>query len=105
MLEFCEQGDLYTYVQSKGKLNENEIKGLSHQLAMGIKYIHTNNIIHRDLKLGKKEYINLIYIIYNEIQFGLVKIIYYKFFLILHFLINFWKLRKFKSVKREIKMY
>ena len=52
MLEYCEDGDLFHYLKGKGKLSEDEAKKISFQLAEGLKYLHDNKIIHRDLKLG-----------------------------------------------------
>ena len=52
LMDLCEGGDLYSYIKEHGKLDESEIFHLSYQLAMGLKYLHDQNVIHRDLKLG-----------------------------------------------------
>lgn len=52
LMDLCEGGDLYSYIKEHGKLDEPEIFDLSYQLAMGLKYLHDQNVIHRDLKLG-----------------------------------------------------
>ncbi|EGR30385.1 protein kinase domain protein, partial [Ichthyophthirius multifiliis] len=52
MLEYCERGDLYQYLKHKKVLDEQEAKQISYELAQGLKYLHHNQIIHRDLKLG-----------------------------------------------------
>jgi len=46
-----EGGDLLSYVESKGHLDEDEAKFLFHQLCVGVKYLHDSAIIHRDLKV------------------------------------------------------
>jgi serine/threonine protein kinase len=34
------------------RLSESEVRKLSHQMAQALNYLHSNQIIHRDLKLG-----------------------------------------------------
>ena len=51
VLELCAGGDLLTYVRKRRKLNENVAKYLFKQIVEGIGYIHSKNIIHRDIKL------------------------------------------------------
>ena len=50
-MELVEGGDLLGYVEQKGNLVEDEAKFIFHQLAVGVKYLHDNGIIHRDLKV------------------------------------------------------
>ncbi len=54
IMEYCDKGDLYNYMEEKKKtkqfLEENEILKFFTQIAIGLGYIHKNNILHRDLK-------------------------------------------------------
>ena len=43
-------GDLYKYIQRKGPLTENLSQDFTKQLANGLHYMRTKNLIHRDLK-------------------------------------------------------
>ena len=52
ILEYCNGGDLKKYMQDKQQpLDEFDIQKIIQQLAPAIEYMHTNNIIHRNLKL------------------------------------------------------
>lgn len=49
--EFIPGGDLLNFVRKRTKLNEPTAKYLFKQLLEGLKYIHSQGIIHRDVKL------------------------------------------------------
>ncbi|CAG9310379.1 unnamed protein product [Blepharisma stoltei] len=52
LLELCSGGELFTYLKTEGKLSELETRTLISQLVDGISFMHSQNILHRDLKLG-----------------------------------------------------
>lgn len=51
VMELCAGGDLLSYVRKRRKLNEVLAKYLFKQIIEGIGYIHSKNILHRDIKL------------------------------------------------------
>jgi len=52
VLEFCPGGELFHYIKTEGRLKEETTAMLCGQLVEGLAYLHSNQIIHRDLKLG-----------------------------------------------------
>lgn len=52
VLEFCPGGELFHYIKTEGRLKEETAAMLCGQLVEGLAYLHSNHIIHRDLKLG-----------------------------------------------------
>lgn len=50
-MEMCAGGDLLNYVRKRRKLKEPVAKILFKQIIEAIGYIHTRNIVHRDIKL------------------------------------------------------
>lgn len=50
-MDFATKGDLYKFLQKRKSLTEVETKHIMYQLCRAIHYIHSKNIIHRDLKL------------------------------------------------------
>ena len=51
IMENISGGDLLSFVKKRTKLNEKICKFIFKQLLQAIKFIHTKNIIHRDIKL------------------------------------------------------
>jgi serine/threonine protein kinase len=51
VLEHLGGGELYDYVLQRGFLPADEVFLSFHQMLMGVEYMHTMNICHRDLKL------------------------------------------------------
>ena len=51
IMEYVSGGNLQSFVKKRRKLNEQIAKILFKQIMEGIKYIHSRNIVHRDIKL------------------------------------------------------
>ncbi|KAL1922181.1 uncharacterized protein VTP21DRAFT_9720 [Calcarisporiella thermophila] len=60
VMELCEKGELYQYLQKRALLSEAEARGVMRRLVEGLMYLHSQGIVHRDLKLSNilltKEY-------------------------------------------------
>jgi calcium-dependent protein kinase len=50
VMAYAEGGELTQLITSKEKLSEERIKFIFHQIHEGVKFIHSKNVIHRDLK-------------------------------------------------------
>ena len=51
VMEYICAGDLLSYIKKRSKLTENIAKFIFKQIILALKYIHSHNIIHRDIKL------------------------------------------------------
>ena len=51
VMEVCGGGDLLTYVRRRRKLKEEVARHLFRQIVTGLKYCHSKNVLHRDIKL------------------------------------------------------
>lgn len=51
VMPFIRGGELYKIYQAKKRFNEKIVKFYSAQIILAIGYLHSKNIIHRDLKL------------------------------------------------------
>ncbi|MES1919259.1 Serine/threonine-protein kinase plk1, partial [Bonamia ostreae] len=52
VLELCKNKSLLDLVKTRGKLTESEVRYFMAQILSALRHIHSNNVIHRDLKLG-----------------------------------------------------
>lgn len=49
--EYCNGGSLQTVLQNRC-LNESELRTLLMHIASGLKYIHSKDLVHMDVKAG-----------------------------------------------------
>lgn len=53
VLEMCHNRELCRYLKTTGKrLSEDEVRRLFRQAVQGLLYLHSHNILHRDLTLS-----------------------------------------------------
>ena len=50
-MEYINGGNLFSFLKKRRKVSEKTAKFLYKQIILGIKYIHSHNIVHRDIKL------------------------------------------------------
>ncbi|KAL9252915.1 Serine/threonine-protein kinase ATG1a-like protein, partial [Drosera capensis] len=50
VLEYCDGGDLASYIQRHGQVSEDVARHFMRQLAAGLQVLRDNHLIHRDLK-------------------------------------------------------
>lgn len=50
ILEYCPGGNLAEFIKAKGKLSEFMVQHLAQQLVQGLEVLHSENIVHSDLK-------------------------------------------------------
>lgn len=51
VMEYICAGDLLSFIRKRSKLTESTAKYIFKQILLGLKFIHSHNIIHRDIKL------------------------------------------------------
>eukprot|EP01066_Platyproteum_vivax_P010453 Platyproteum_vivax@DN4675_c0_g1_i1.p1 len=51
VMEKCEGGELYDRLQEKTRYSENDTIEVTKQMLEALAYLHTHNVVHRDLKL------------------------------------------------------
>ena len=51
VMEYICAGDLLSYIRKRSKLNEQIAKFIFKQIILSLQYIHSQNIVHRDIKL------------------------------------------------------
>jgi polo-like kinase 4 len=52
VMEICANGNLFDYLKVAKRISEEQVRSLGSQLIKGLIYLHSNGIIHRDLKLS-----------------------------------------------------
>lgn len=51
VMEYASNGELFDYVKKKQRISENLAKKIMFQIFLAVDNLHSNGIIHRDLKL------------------------------------------------------
>ena len=51
VMEYLSGGDLFFHLQAEGRFTEERARFYSAEVVLGLQFLHSNGIIHRDLKL------------------------------------------------------
>jgi len=51
-MDLCKNKSLSQVIRRRKRLHEIEVRYFAKQIIMGLMYIHSMNVIHRDIKLG-----------------------------------------------------
>ncbi|KAJ2646007.1 hypothetical protein GGH99_008128, partial [Coemansia sp. RSA 1285] len=54
VIEYASGGELFDHILAHRQLKENDACRLFAQLIAGVSYLHSSNIVHRDLKLVRR---------------------------------------------------
>lgn len=50
VMDYCSGGELFNYIIEKKRLTEKEAAGIFNQILSAIRYLHSHDIVHRDMK-------------------------------------------------------
>ncbi len=69
-MTYCPNGDLLQYITDAGHLEINVVRFYSAELIEALEQLHIRNIIHRDLKVIKNNFVFLIFKIFHFFKAG-----------------------------------